>query len=159
MSSKYSAVLALHILLICVDLGFNTASTIVFNNNNTQLLLFILQDTAIVMSIIVLLIAFTSTFVFQAGLILILIQKFAAVLVVATIYLILSITLHVVHLRDRWGTSQRYIWPVFVTVLYTLQRLTAILHYFFYKRAALFLSDPRFHYDNEWLREQVRLRN
>uniref|UniRef100_A0AC35FQG3 Transmembrane protein 138 n=1 Tax=Panagrolaimus sp. PS1159 TaxID=55785 RepID=A0AC35FQG3_9BILA len=87
-------------------------------------MLFILQDTAIVLSIIILLITFSSTFVFQAGLISILVKRFSQSIIVSTIYLFLSITLHVTSLRDRWGTTERYIWPISITVLYVIQRIS-----------------------------------
>lgn len=54
-----------------------------------------LQDTCILMSLIVLVITFSSTFVFQAGLITLLVRKFAATIVISAIYLFLSIALHV----------------------------------------------------------------
>jgi hypothetical protein len=156
MSNKYAAVLALHILMIFLDLSFNTAATILYNDNNAQLMIFILQDTAIVLSIIILLITFSSTFVFQAGLISILVKRFSPSIIVSTIYLFLCITLHVTSLRDRWGTTERYIWPISITVIYVIQRITAIIHYFLFKRAVLFISDPRYHYDTQWLRDQVK---
>uniref|UniRef100_A0A183I632 Transmembrane protein 138 n=1 Tax=Onchocerca flexuosa TaxID=387005 RepID=A0A183I632_9BILA len=53
-----------------------------------------LQDTLIVLSIIVILIAFSSTFVFQAGLITLLLSKFASTIILSSVYLALSILYH-----------------------------------------------------------------
>uniref|UniRef100_A0A0R3RTB9 Transmembrane protein 138 n=1 Tax=Elaeophora elaphi TaxID=1147741 RepID=A0A0R3RTB9_9BILA len=53
-----------------------------------------LQDALIVLSIIIILIAFSSTFVFQAGLIVLLLSKFGSTIILSLIYLALSILLH-----------------------------------------------------------------
>lgn len=53
-----------------------------------------MQDALIVLSIIVTIIAFTSTLVFQAGLIVLLLSKFASTIILSLIYLALSILLH-----------------------------------------------------------------
>uniref|UniRef100_A0AAF5Q5C1 Transmembrane protein 138 n=1 Tax=Wuchereria bancrofti TaxID=6293 RepID=A0AAF5Q5C1_WUCBA len=53
-----------------------------------------LQDALIVLSIIIILIAFSSTFVFQAGLITLLLKKFASTIILSLIYLALSALLH-----------------------------------------------------------------
>ncbi|KAH7727028.1 hypothetical protein AAVH_05252 [Aphelenchoides avenae] len=142
--------------MIFVDLGFNVATTLLYQRNNTQLLLFILQDTLIVMSIIALFITFSSTFVFQAGLIGVLLKKFSPAIFISFSYLALSIALHVVSLKDRWDSERRYIWPIYITVLYVLQRTGAAIHYFTYKRTVFFLGDPKYHRDSEWLREKIR---
>jgi hypothetical protein len=120
MASKYGIVLVLHLTIIIADLCFNTASTVLFNDNTSQLMIFILQDTLIIMSIVIMLITFSSTFVFQAGLINLLFRQFAPSLLISFTYLALSITLHVVSLKDRWGKSTE--WPHFLTIIYILQR-------------------------------------
>lgn len=121
MANKYGIVIVLHLSMIVADLCFNTASTILFNDDTAKLMLFILQDTIILMCIIIMLITFSSTYVFQAGLINLLVQQFAPTLIVSFLYLALSITLHVVSLKDRWG-SKSYLWPNYLTVIYVLQR-------------------------------------
>ncbi|KAI1708520.1 transmembrane protein domain-containing protein [Ditylenchus destructor] len=153
--SKYSFVLALHLFILLLDMGFNTASTILFQQNTVQLLLFILQDTLVVMAIIVMIIMFSSTFVFQAGLIPVLLKKFSATIFICLAYLFISIAYHVFSLKERWG-SNTYIWPTYITVLYVLQRTAAIFYYFLYKRTILLISEPKLHYDSDWLREKVR---
>uniref|UniRef100_A0A915CMT9 Transmembrane protein 138 n=1 Tax=Ditylenchus dipsaci TaxID=166011 RepID=A0A915CMT9_9BILA len=139
-NNKYGLVLALHLLIIFLDLCFNTASVLFFEQSTVQLMLFILQDTLIVMAIIVMAIMFSSTFIFQAGLISVLLKRFAATIV----------------FERALGAEKHYSWPTYITVMYTTQRIVAILYYFMYKRTILLLSNPKFHKDSEWLREKIR---
>lgn len=95
------------------------------------------------LAILALAIRFSSTFVFQAGLIGHLLRRFSAAILVAFLYLALSILLHFLAYRERWpmteeeelriskqsdGTSdgQRhaigFVWSTAVTVLFTMQR-------------------------------------
>lgn len=37
--------------------------------------------------------------------------------------------------------------------------LAAILYYFAHKRTILLLSNPKYHHDSEWIREQMRRKN
>ena len=83
------------------------------------------------------LITFSSTFVFQAGLIGILVRKFAGSLLAGFGYFVLSITLHVLSLvrmfvygqymtrflqRDRWD-AKTLEWPIELTIIYVIQRM------------------------------------
>lgn len=109
MTNKYSFVLAFHSIIICLDFCFNAVSSIFFRDNTTQLMIFMLvlnyinkiinlfslQDTLIVLGIIVTAIMFSSTYIFQAGLISVLLQNFFATFLIMLIYLLLSIILHV----------------------------------------------------------------
>ncbi|KAI6184342.1 hypothetical protein M3Y97_00585900 [Aphelenchoides bicaudatus] len=157
MTSKYGIVIVLHLSMIIADLCFNTASTVLFSDSTAQLMIYILQDTCIILCIIVMLITFSSTFVFQAGLISVLVKQFAPSLIISFIYLALSITLHVISLKDRWEVK-KYVWPTYLTIIYVLQRIVALPYYFLYKRTSFLLSDPKYHSDSDWLREKIRQR-
>ncbi|KAL3077324.1 hypothetical protein niasHS_013313 [Heterodera schachtii] len=129
-----------------VDLCFNAASVLLFPDNDIQLTHFLLQDTVLVLSIIGLAIRFSSTFVFQAGLIGHLLRRFSVSIIFSLLYLVLSISLHIFSLREKWGKkSYHYASPLFVAVLFMFQRTISMLHYFLYKRTILMLSEPKYH--------------
>ncbi|KAI6178854.1 hypothetical protein M3Y98_00546800 [Aphelenchoides besseyi] len=160
MASKYGVIIVVQLLIIFADILFNSASTVLFNDATVQLLLYILQDTLIVMSLIVMIISFSSSFVFQAGLIAVLLRKFAVSLFFSIFYLILSVVLHVMSVKSRWGHEDNYIWSDYLTAVYCLQRVVAVPYYWFYKRTFFMLSNPKYHSENsEWLRIQLRARS
>ncbi|EPB74269.1 hypothetical protein ANCCEY_06652 [Ancylostoma ceylanicum] len=136
MASKYPLLLGVQVLMLVVDIAFNAAAVLLFGNSIVLLMMYILQDTLILVSVIVLVIAFSSTFVFQAGLIFLLVRRFSYALVSALIYLGVSIGLHYTSLRST--------------------NSGAVVYYSTYKRAALLLADPKFHGDSEWLRAKIR---
>uniref|UniRef100_A0A0K0ET23 Transmembrane protein 138 n=1 Tax=Strongyloides stercoralis TaxID=6248 RepID=A0A0K0ET23_STRER len=119
-------------------------------------MLFIIQNVCTVMSIIVLVISLVSTFIFQAGLIKYLIIKFRNVIIISIIYLIVSITTHTITLKSRWYSKGKFVWSYELVALYVIHRVTAILYYYNYKKAALVLGDPKFYNDNNWLRDKIR---
>ena len=59
-----------------------------------------MQDVSTLMALIILLLSFASTYVFQAGLIFTLIRRFAATIVIALLYLIASVVYHATSLVD-----------------------------------------------------------
>ncbi|XGW08406.1 hypothetical protein V3C99_011046 [Haemonchus contortus] len=156
-SSKYPLLLAVQIGMLATDLAFNAASVLLFGNSIVLLMMYILQDTLILLSVIVLIIAFSSTFVFQAGLIFLLFRRFASTLIAAFVYLAVSISLHYVTLNNRWerSTTSIFFTPP-ILVLYVAHKCCAVVHYAMYKRAALLLADPKYHGDSEWLRSKIR---
>ncbi|KAK6103039.1 Transmembrane protein 138 family protein [Brugia pahangi] len=145
--------------MLLLDLTFNILDILLKTDNTIQLMLHLLQDALIVLSIIIILIAFSSTFVFQAGLITLLLKKFASTIILSLIYLLLSVLLHFYDMRQRWTTTNQSKWSLTFFILYILQRITAILYYFTYKRTILLLSNPKYHHDSEWIREQIRQKN
>ncbi|VDP32576.1 unnamed protein product [Heligmosomoides polygyrus] len=111
----------------------------------------------ILLSVIVLVIAFSSTFVFQAGLIFLLFRRFASSLIAAFVYLAVSIALHYVSLNIRWDDATAPVYLISpILLLYVAQKSCAVVHYALYKRAALLLVDPKYHGDSEWLRNKIR---
>ncbi|CAJ0952573.1 unnamed protein product, partial [Mesorhabditis belari] len=150
--------IALQLGMIFADLIFNLADVLLYADNMILLMIYILQGTNLVLCIIVLVISFSSTFVFQAGLISLLLKEFSPTLLVSVLYLIASIALHVFTLGARWRAPDYIPWTSeWLTGLYTLQRIMAIIFYAYYKRTAFLLTDPRLHSDNKWLRNQIRM--
>uniref|UniRef100_A0A0K0FMF5 Transmembrane protein 138 n=1 Tax=Strongyloides venezuelensis TaxID=75913 RepID=A0A0K0FMF5_STRVS len=119
-------------------------------------MLYIIQNVSTVMGVIVLVISFISTFVFQAGLIKYLVFKFKSIIIISLIYLAISVITHTITLKSRWYSKDKFIWSYELIALYTFHRMFAIFYYFSYKKAALILGDPKFYKDNNWLRDKIR---
>ncbi|KAK6472891.1 transmembrane protein 138 [Huso huso] len=119
-----------------------------------QLVLFIIQDIAILFNVIIILLMFFNTFVFQVGLVTLLLQRFKGLLIVSAFYLGLSIAFHVWVMNLRWQHSDRYVWTDGLQALFVFQRLMAVLYYYFYKHTAECLGDTRLYEDSAWLRHQ-----
>lgn len=66
-------------------------------------------------------------------------------------YLALCIALHVWGLTQRWDDPKKVIDGAGFQVLFVFQRTGAVIYYYFYKRTALRLADPRFYEDSEWI--------
>ncbi|XP_029354447.1 transmembrane protein 138-like [Echeneis naucrates] len=100
-----------------------------------------------------------NTFVFQVGLVAILLERFRALLMLSALYLIFSIILHSWLMNLRWLSTNRFIWTDGLQVLFVFQRTASVFYYYFYKRTSEYLGDPRLYEDSPWLREvfaQVR---
>ncbi|KAL7077569.1 hypothetical protein ACQ4LE_003443 [Meloidogyne hapla] len=148
------------LLALPLDLLFNAANSLLYHDSNVQLMLILLQDTLQVLAILGLAIRFSSTFVFQAGLIGHLLRRFSASIIVAFLYLALSIIYHFFSLKENWlskeNKNKEYIgWQKSTTFLFLLQRTVAIFYYFFYKRTVLMLSDSKYHSESEWLLRKI----
>ncbi|EJW83195.1 hypothetical protein WUBG_05893 [Wuchereria bancrofti] len=112
MANKYGILLLVQICMMLLDLTFNILDILITTDNTVQLMLHLLQDALIVLSIIIILIAFSSTFVFQAGLITLLLKKFASTIILSLIYLALSALLHFYDMRQRWTTTYQNKWSM-----------------------------------------------
>ncbi|GMR36617.1 hypothetical protein PMAYCL1PPCAC_06812, partial [Pristionchus mayeri] len=154
--SAFQVLLGFQMLMLLIDLIFNTVTILLFQHSTILLTLYILQDTCLILSLILLVITFSSTFVFQAGLISLLVFRFAHTIVVSLIYLALCITLHVYSLKLRWGSEGIHVWNYWIGLLFVLQKILAALYYGGVKRTALNLSDPRLRADSKWLHNKVR---
>ncbi|MBN3283495.1 TM138 protein, partial [Polyodon spathula] len=153
-TSNYSLVLLVQLLLLTFDLFVNSFSELLRTAPVIQLVLFIIQDIAILFNVIIILLMFFNTFVFQVGLVTLLLQRFKGLLIVSAFYLGLSIAFHVWVLNLRWQNSDRYVWTDGLQALFVFQRLMAVLYYYFYKRTAECLGDTRLYEDSAWLRHQ-----
>uniref|UniRef100_A0A8R1TKH7 Transmembrane protein 138 n=1 Tax=Onchocerca volvulus TaxID=6282 RepID=A0A8R1TKH7_ONCVO len=124
MANKYGTLLMIQIGMISLDFIFNILNVLITANDAVQLMLHLLQDTLIVLSIIVIIIAFSSTFVFQAGLITVLLSKFATTIIFSSIYLALSILFHFYDMRHRWSVVVDHSkWSRISFMLFILQRI------------------------------------
>ncbi|CAG5052530.1 unnamed protein product [Parnassius apollo] len=157
------------IFMFC-DLIFNCISLFP-KSHDGLLVLFIFQDLFLILSVTMMLMTFFSTYLFklrmvrnkilffllilQAGLLEVLIRKFRAAGSVIAAYMVTSVTLHAVWLLEKWSDPESVSTPMLI-VLFTLQRCLSPWYYFFYKRAALRVSDPRFYEDMDWINRQLQ---
>lgn len=144
---RYTLRLIAQTLLLLLDLTINTFGILFRKYSLALLLLFILQDVGLLLSLALLLIALFGTRVWKSGFGSWLIEKFRAVLVISLIYFLLTTILYVWMLIESGSKSLKYHWSVGLHIFYILHRMMAPLYYYFYKRAALRLSDPRFYMD------------
>ncbi|XP_069037855.1 transmembrane protein 138 [Lepisosteus oculatus] len=152
-TSNYSLVLLVQLVLLGYDLFVNSFSELLRAAPVIQLVLFIIQDIAILFNMIIVLLMLFNTFVFQVGLVSLLLERFRALLVLSALYLGLSIAFHCWILNLRWLDSRRFVWTGGLQALFVFQRLAAVLYYYLYKRTAECLGDPRLYEDSTWLRD------
>ena len=77
-------------------------------------------------------------------------------------YLALTLGFHVWMLTTRWPLKDSEVasaWTNGLTALYGVQKVASLAYYYFYKRTALKMSDPRYYEDGVWLREQLAAKN
>ncbi|CAL8373544.1 unnamed protein product [Arctogadus glacialis] len=152
-TSNYSLVLLIQLSLLAYDLFVNSFSELLRGAPVNQLVLFTIQDIAILFNVIIVLLLMFNTYVFQVGLVSLLLQRFRALLGVSALYLTLSICLHCWLMTLRWIDSNSFVWTDGLQALFVFQRTAAVLYYYLYKRTAEFLGDPRLYEDSTWLRE------
>ncbi|XP_026538361.1 transmembrane protein 138 [Notechis scutatus] len=153
-TSNYSLVLSLQFLLLSYDLFVNSFSELLRMAPVIQLVLFIIQDITILFNVIIIFLMFFNTFVFQAGLVNLLFHKFKGTIILSAAYLALSISFHIWVMNCRWENSNIFVWTNGMQALFVFQRLVGVLYYYFYKRTAIHLGDPRFYQDSVWLRKE-----
>uniref|UniRef100_UPI00398E385A transmembrane protein 138 n=1 Tax=Pristiophorus japonicus TaxID=55135 RepID=UPI00398E385A len=153
-TSNYSLVLSIQFLLMIYDLLANSFAELIVTEPVVPLIIFIIQDIGILFNIIIIFLMFFNTFIFQAGLVNLLIHKFTGTILVAGIYFLLSISFHVWIQNLRWGNMHKHVWTNGLQALFVFQRFAAVLYYYFYKRTTLCLGDPRLYEDSEWLRNE-----
>ncbi|XP_075182544.1 transmembrane protein 138 [Anomaloglossus baeobatrachus] len=151
---NYSLVLTLQFLLLVYDLFVNSFSELLRSAPVIQLVLFILQDVGTLFAAIVLFLMLFNTFVFQAGLLGLLCQRFQVTVLLCALHLTLSVSLHVWLMNLRWKTENIFVWSDGLQALFVLQRVVAVLYFYFYKRTALSLGDSRYYHDSLWLRNE-----
>lgn len=151
--------LYLQYFLLLEDLGLNSFTNLGRSQNVVLLVLHVIQDVCILFAVIILFLLFFNTYIFQAGLISILINKFKWPILIVLVYLALSIGLHVWEMTMLWDNPNAYIYGGGFTALYVFQRLGAVLYYYTYKRTALRLSDPCFYEDSDWIRSEFNKRH
>ncbi|CAB1426953.1 unnamed protein product [Pleuronectes platessa] len=152
-TGNYSLVLLIQLSLLAYDLFVNSFSELLRGEPVIQLVLFIIQDIAILFNVIIVLLMMFNTYVFQVGLVSLLLERFRALLIFSALYLTLSICFHCWVLNLRWLDSNRFVWTDGLQSLFVFQRTAAVLYYYLYKRTAEYMGDPRLYEDSLWLRD------
>uniref|UniRef100_A0A3P9H137 Transmembrane protein 138 n=1 Tax=Oryzias latipes TaxID=8090 RepID=A0A3P9H137_ORYLA len=152
-TSNYSLVLFIQLTLLSFDLFVNSFSELLRNEPAVQLVLFIIQDISILFNMIIVLLMLFNTYVFQVGLVAILLERFRALILLSALYLTFSIILHSWLMNLRWLNMNVFIWTDGLQVLFVLQRSASVLYYYLYKRTSEYLGDPRLYEDSLWLRD------
>uniref|UniRef100_A0A4D5RA73 Transmembrane protein 138 n=1 Tax=Scolopendra viridis TaxID=118503 RepID=A0A4D5RA73_SCOVI len=155
---KYRTIIIVTYLFITVDLLFNTLSTVTHIHNEHELLIYVIQDVLQVFAIFMMFLLLFNTYVFQAGLVGLLLSIYKAPIIISIFYLGLSIPLHTFFLKRRWDDPYVYMWDDSLLALFIFHRLTGVLHYYFFKRMVFTLSDPKYYSDSSWLREEMNKR-
>nr|XP_057902114.1 transmembrane protein 138-like [Doryrhamphus excisus] len=112
-----------------------------------------IQDIAILLNLIIILLMLFNTYVFQVGLVAILLERFRALLMLSALYLTFSVILHSWLTNLRWLSTSKFIWTDGLQVLFVFQRAASVLYYYLYKRTSEYLGDPRLYEDSPWLRD------
>ena len=73
-------------------------------------------------SLIIVFLSFFSTYVFQAGLVGLLVSRYRVPIIISVLYLGLSIAYHVVSLNTRWYEPQSFWWTDQLLALFILHR-------------------------------------
>ncbi|AWP01226.1 putative transmembrane protein 138-like [Scophthalmus maximus] len=152
-TSNYSLVLLIQLSLLSFDLFVNSFGELLRTEPAVQLVLFVIQDIATLFNLIIILLMLFNTYVFQVGLVAVLLERFRSLLMLSALYLTFSIILHSWLMNLRWLNTNRFIWTDGLQVLFVFQRAASVLYYYFYKRTAEYLGDPRLYEDSPWLRE------
>lgn len=153
--TRYRFFLGLSTVLIVADLLLNTLVDVFKPDHVVQLVLYVVQDTCLLLDVIVIFLAFFSTYVFQAGLIWMLISRFFTVIVISSVYVGLSVALHVTKLTLGWENQYKYIWTPWFLALFVIHRTVAIFFYYFYKHTILLIADPKFHQRSKWIQLEL----
>ncbi|XP_066599335.1 transmembrane protein 138-like [Prorops nasuta] len=156
-AKQYLVILIIQYLILLFDIFVNSFASFCRLYPTDLLVLYVVQDFSQIVALTVLLVAFFSTYVFQAGLIQLLYARFRMTLVLCVTYVILSIGLHIWHMNIHWSTQLIHYWPKGFHALYSIHRTVAVLYYYFFKRALLRIGDPRFYEGSTWIQKQLSL--
>ncbi|XP_063701910.1 transmembrane protein 138 [Culicoides brevitarsis] len=146
---RFSFILTFEILFIIADICINSFSYLTRGNKVCVIFLFLLQDALLLLSMTAIIFSLYSTYVYQAGLAQLIYKKFRCALIICFTYFTLT-SLHGFLVIGKW-----FVWPEALTALFIVQRLFSPLYYYFFKRSALRMSDPRFYDNIDWLTNEV----
>lgn len=155
---RYKIILTLQYFLLTVDLFMNSFTELIKVENVIMLVLYVIQDICIIFAIIVLFLTFFNTYIFQAGLVIILVNKFKTTIIITFIYLAFCIALHIYGMQLRWLDPKIYVTQPSFWVLFGIQRVSAVFYYYFYKRTSIVLGDSKFYENSKWIEEQFNKR-
>ncbi|KAK6987318.1 transmembrane protein 138, partial [Biomphalaria glabrata] len=121
---RYRPILLLQYLLLIIDIFMNSFTELLRFQNVILLVLYVIQDFCLIFAVIIIFLLFFSTFIFQAGLVNILVSKFKVPIIVTFIYFALCVALHVWTMNLRWSKVNYYIWDNSgYHVLFAFQRI------------------------------------
>ncbi|KAH8874294.1 Transmembrane protein 138 [Schistosoma japonicum] len=120
---RYQIVLLVHYILILYDLFANSFSELFSHVNVNLSVIYVLQDLCILFCILIFCLLLSSTFVFQAGFINMLLSQFKDVILVTVCYLILSVSLHCWAAISRWNTPFEIPSSIGYHILFAFQRI------------------------------------
>ncbi|XP_064191951.1 transmembrane protein 138-like [Anguilla rostrata] len=152
-TDNYSLVLLVQLMLLTYDLLVNSFSELLWTTPVAQLVLYIIQDIGVLFNLMIVLLMLFNTYVFQVGLMSLLLERFRALLLVCLLYLALTIASHCWLMNLRWLNLNKFVWTDGLQALFFFQRMVAVLYYYLYKRAAEHLADPQLYEDSIWLRD------
>ncbi|XP_077285252.1 transmembrane protein 138 [Arctopsyche grandis] len=155
--SKYSAILFIQYGLLIADLVLNCIALFP-RSHSAILIMFLLQDFLLILAMTAMLVNFFSTYLFQAGLIQCLFEKFKFLIVLILVYWCSCVGCHTYWLLIKWNNPMQPVTPP-LALAFVLQRIIAPCYYHLYKKAALRVSDPRFYEDIDWMNNQLTQRN
>ncbi|KAJ8375873.1 hypothetical protein SKAU_G00064530 [Synaphobranchus kaupii] len=122
---NYSLVLLIQLVLLAYDLLVNSFSELLRTMPIAQLVLFIIQDIGVLFNLMIILLMLFNTYVFQVGLVSLLLERFRALLLVCLLYLALNIASHCWLTNLRWQDYNHFVWTDGLQVLFVFQRLAA----------------------------------
>ncbi|XP_065156742.1 transmembrane protein 138-like [Atheta coriaria] len=146
---KFRVIFTIQTLLFCLDIALNTFSLCYKRQHAIILILFIAQDLSLIFALALLLLTFFSTYVFQAGLIELLYDRFRVAICICVLYFILT-TIQYIWLLIVQSQEDVRIWSVGFTIMFVIHRLASPFYYYSYKRAAMRICDPRYYDDSIW---------
>ncbi|XP_034239312.1 transmembrane protein 138 [Thrips palmi] len=156
-NTRYSILIIIQFTLLLTDLLMNSFSEFLRYDSHLLLIFYVIQDLCLIFAFTTLLLSFFSTYLFQAGLVYLIYNKFCAVIYVMLLYLALTIMYHIWSLNMRWSKPLDYTWTDGLHTLHVAQRFVAVLYYHLYKRAVLRISDPRFYKDADWTMSSIAI--
>lgn len=157
-NTRYTVSLALQLALLATDAVCNALTVSLFLSRVALLVVVIVQVLAVLASLVVVFLQFFNTFAFKAGLLYILLRKFAGTIIIIFVYMCLTIAFGVWNVAVRWDSEGGYGGGGALQAALVLHKMTAVAFYYLYKRSALRLGDVRYYMDSPWVWAQLNKR-
>ncbi|XP_035742890.1 transmembrane protein 138-like isoform X5 [Vespa mandarinia] len=120
---KYTTIIIGQYLILFFDICVNSFGSFARQHPINLLVLYVIQDFCLIVALIVLLVNFFSTYIFQAGLIQLLYIRFRMTLIVCILYLVLSIILHIWHITLHWSNPLTHNWTKGFHAIFAVHRI------------------------------------
>ncbi|KAF7390106.1 hypothetical protein HZH68_011963 [Vespula germanica] len=156
-TKKYMALIMAQYFIFFFDIFVNSFGNFTRKYVVNLLFLYTIQDFCLVIAITVLLINILSTYIFQAGLFHLLYIRFGMTLIVSTLYLLLSFTLHTWHIMLYWSNPLRNDWTKGFHATFVIHRIVAVFYYYFYKTAVIKVADQKLYEEADWTEKHLTL--